>query len=288
MNFEYGQTIVLVNEKGHKHLVPLKEKGMFHTQYGAISHESICDTNDGGRVFTTKNHPYFAFSLTYSDFVMNIKRNAQIIYPKDSSVMMTWGDIAHGSKVLEAGIGQGALSIKILQAIGGEGELVSYEKREDFAKQSQAFIRQYLVESSKCPLPVDKMHRVEVRDIYEGIGEMFERVMLDLPEPWQVIPHLMDSLEDGGIVVSYLPSIIQVSKYVDALEASGAFKEIETFELILRPWKVSGRSVRPEMWTYNHSAFIIKARKVAAKKDAPTVEEPPIPESIATEKDATD
>ncbi len=266
MTFQYGHTIVLVNEKGHKHLVPLKEDGVFHTQYGTITHESICNSGDGARVLTSKKHPYFAFSLTYSDFVMNIKRNAQIIYPKDSSVMMTWGDIFTGAKVLEAGIGQGALSIKILQSIGGDGLLVSYEKREDFALQSQKFIRQYLVESSKIPLPLDKMHRVEVRDIYDGIEETFERIMLDLPEPWQVIPHMHNSLEDGGIVVSYLPSIIQVSKYVDALEASGIFREIETFELILRPWKVSGRAVRPEMWTYNHSAFIIKARKVAKEQ----------------------
>lgn len=248
-------TVILTDKKRHKHMITLKEGGRFSSQYGYIDHDVMASLENGAMVMSIgKNHPYRVFSVTYRDYVMHIKRQAQIIYPKDTAAILMWGDIAPNQRILESGVGQGALSIAVLRALGGTGRLTSYEIRQDFADMSRKFISSYLGYEPEN-------HDIQVRDIYEAVDGEYDRVLLDLPEPWQVVPHMEASLINGGLLVSYIPTVLQVKTMVDTLKFCGYFDEIETFELILRPWKVDGLSVRPEMWIYNHSAFIVTARK---------------------------
>jgi len=261
----YGSLCIGIDEiKGKKHLLRLKENTRFTSQYGYVDHSAIVEGGDGCYIKASKGAGYRFFYPTYGDYVMNIKRRAQIIYPKDSAVILMWGDIRGGQRVLESGIGQGAMSIALLQAMGGKGELVSYEIREDFAADAAGFIQEFYGDADN--------HSIEIRSVYEGIDGEFDRIILDLPEPWHVVKHCETGLVTGGIIVGYLPTILQTVTFVEHLQASGIFEEIETFEFTKRPWKIEGRSVRPEMWTYNHSAFIVKARKVTAK---PVEEEKP-------------
>jgi len=251
----YGTNVILIDEeRGKRHMTRLREGIRFTTQYGFIEHDEIVKVLDGGIITSSKGVRYRVLKPTYIDYVMNIKRRAQIIYPKDTAAMLMEGDIYPGLNVLEAGVGQGALSIAILRALGGKGTLTSYELREDFAGDAAGFIAEFYGDAEN--------HDIQVRNIYEGIDGEYDRVMLDLPEPWQVVPHLETGLRQGGLLVCYLPTILQVKSCVDALREAGTFDDINSFELIKRPWKVDGRSVRPEMWTFNHSAFIITCRKV--------------------------
>jgi tRNA (adenine57-N1/adenine58-N1)-methyltransferase len=262
-NKPLGYSIVILSDKKkNKHMITLKPGGKFHSQHGYIEHGAIAEASSGSILYTTTNtgttkgHPFRVFGVTYRDYVMHIKRQAQIIYPKDTAAMLMWGDIAPNQNILESGIGQGALSIAILRALGGSGKLTSYELRKDFADMSRKFISTYFGYEPEN-------HSIEVRNVYEGVDGVYDRVMLDLPEPWHVTPHLKDGLKNGGMLVSYIPTVPQVMNMMESLKDSGYFDEIETFELILRPWKVDGLSVRPEMWIYNHSAFIVTARKLA-------------------------
>ncbi len=253
--FKFNSLIVLSDKKDKQYMITLKEGARFSTHYGYIEHNDIAKLDEGDIIKSTLGHPYLVYKPTYMDYVMNIKRNAQIIYPKDTAAMLMWCDIAPNQNILESGIGQGALSIAILKALAGTGFLTSYEIRADFAEQSAKFISQFMGEK-----PVN--HKIEVRNIYDGIDGTFDRVLLDLPEPWQVVPHLKAGLKNGGLIVAYLPTILQVKNYVEALKISGYFSDIETAEFTRRPWKVDGMSIRPEMWIYNHSAFLISARKL--------------------------
>ncbi|MGE4265899.1 MAG: tRNA (adenine-N1)-methyltransferase [Deferribacterales bacterium] len=252
---EYGSLAFVIDEvRGKRHLLRMKEGVRFSTQFGFIDHEDIIAAGDGGVAYTQKGVAYRVFYPTYSDYVMNIKRRAQIIYPKDSAAIIMSGDIHGDQRVLESGVGQGAMSIALLHALGGKGQLTSYEIREDFAMDAAKFIGEYYGDAPN--------HSIEIRSVYEGIDGEFDRIVLDLPEPWHVVKHCDTGLVNGGLIVCYLPTIIQAVTLVEHLKASGYFEEIETFEITKRPWKIDGRSVRPEMWTYNHSAFLIKARKV--------------------------
>lgn len=257
---DYGSLCIAVDElKGKRHLLRLKEGGRFTAMYGFVEHSAIIEAGDGGFVKASKGPGYRFFYPTYSDYVMNIKRKAQIIYPKDSAAILMWGDVRGGQRILESGVGQGALSMAVLNTLGGSGELVSYEIREDFAVMSADFIKEFHGEAEN--------HKIEVRDIYQGIDGEFDRILLDLPEPWHVVKYCDTGLRNGGIMVSYLPTILQAVTLVEHLQDSGIFEELETFEMTKRPWKIDGRSVRPEMWTYNHSAFLVKARKVTKRPE---------------------
>ena len=257
MSFEYGKKIILYGPKERRHLITLNEGGRFSTQNGYIEHEDMFNAGNGGRVYTSKNIEYLCFKPTYTDYVMNIKRKAQIIYPKDSAIILMWGDVYPGLNILEAGLGQGALSMAILRALAGKGSLTTYEIREDFIEQASKFINDFTGDTEN--------HNIVKRNIYEGIDGVYDRIFLDLPEPWHVVKHTEKGLVNGGILISYIPTILQVKEYVDELRASGMYTNIETHEFNKRPWKVEGLSVRPELWVYNHSAFIVSARKIKRK-----------------------
>jgi tRNA (adenine57-N1/adenine58-N1)-methyltransferase len=250
-----GDDIILIDPKGEEHLLTLTPGKPFGTHKGNILHDDIIGKPDGSRVLTSRGTEYRVFRPTFNQYILNLKRHAQIIYPKDIGPILLWADIFPGATVVEAGIGWGALSIKLLEAVGPSGRLISYEVREDFAESGKKTVSRFLGE---CP-----NFEVKVSDIYLGIEEKdVDRIVLDLPEPWRVVPHAHEALAPGGILLSYLPSTLQVKQMADAVAGQGTFTEPEVFEVILRPWHVKGQSVRPVQWMFSHSAFIVVSRKI--------------------------
>ena len=200
-----------------------------------------------------------ALRPTFGDYVLKMPRGAQVLYPKDLALMPMWADVYPGARVFEAGTGSGALTMALLRAVGPKGLVVTYEMREDFARTALTNIDRYM-----GPVP----NLVTLRkNAYEGIELLedrvpFDRVVLDLPEPWQVVPHAAKALRSGGIYLSFVPTVPQITQTVEALEREMVFGMIHTFETLLRTWSVQGRSVRPDHRMVAHSGFITVARKV--------------------------
>ena len=180
-----------------------------------------------------------------------------------------------GARVFEAGTGSGALTMALLRAVGPRGLVVTYEAREDFARTAKLNIERYM---GAVP------NLIALRNnAYDGIQlledqVLFDRVVLDLPEPWQVVPHAANALRSGGIYLSFVPTVPQVQQTVTALHNAAVFAMVETFETLLRTWSVKGRSVRPDHRMVAHSGFLTVARKVEAgfwslAKTAPAVPE---------------
>ncbi len=251
-----GEDVILIDPKGEEHLITLAPGKPFGTHKGNILHDDIIGKPDGSRVWTARGTEYRIFRPTFNQYILNLKRHAQIIYPKDIGPILLWADIFPGAKVIEAGIGWGALSVKLLEAIGGSGRLISYEVREDFAASGAATVRRFLGE---CP-----NHEVKLRDIYMGMEESdVDRIILDLPEPWHAVPHAATALVPGGILLAYLPSTLQIKQMADKVREAGGYTDPEVFEVIHRPWHVKGQSVRPVQWMFSHSAFILVCRKTS-------------------------
>ena len=144
----------------------------------------------------------------------------------------------------------------LLRAVGEAGRVVSYEIRDDFAERALENIAMYLGKVGHHVLHrTDIALEIEEREV--------DRLVLDLPEPWRVVPEAIKALRHGGIFLSYLPTVPQVARVVEALEGSGAFGLIETFETLQRPWNIEGRSVRPALRMVAHTAFLTVARKLA-------------------------
>lgn len=259
--FQAGERVHLIDKKERPYAVTLKSGEVFQHSGDRIPHDDIIGKPDGTVVQFSNGKLMVAVHPTLGEYTLKMPRGAQVIYPKDLAVIPMWADIYPGARVFEAGVGSGALTMALLRAVGDRGCVVSYEVREDFATTATKNIERFM---GKVP-----NHFLQIRDAYEGIeiGEgtsswMFDRVVLDLPEPWRVVPHAARALRSGGLYLSYVPTVPQVMQTVQALELSRVFTMVQNFETLLRTWNIKGRSVRPDHRMVAHSGFITVARKV--------------------------
>jgi tRNA (adenine57-N1/adenine58-N1)-methyltransferase len=254
------ERVLLFDAKDRRYLVTLIEGGEFHTHSGPVLHNDMIGHPEGQTVRSTRGARYTVVRPTLAEVVLKMPRGAQVIYPKDLGPILILADIFPGARVLESGLGSGALSMTLLRA---GAEIFGYEIREDFAERAQANVAGFLGAGA-----LDRYH-VEVRDIYEGIatGDL-DRIVLDLPEPWQVVAHAEAALRPGGILVSYLPTITQVATLRETLNRSG-FGMAETVEVLQRTWHIEGQSVRPDHRMVAHTGFLTSARLLGGGGDGP-------------------
>ncbi len=266
-----GERVHLVDQNGRHYALTLKAGEMFQHSGDTIPHDALIGQADGSLVTLSHGKRMLALVPTLGDYVLKMPRGAQVIYPKDLAMITMWADIYPGARVFEAGTGSGALTMALLRTVGERGTVVTYEVREDFARTAMKNIERYLGQVSTL--------LVRRKDVYEGFvpedaDVPFDRVVLDLPEPWRVVPHAADALRSGGLYLSFVPTIPQVMRTLEALERAAVFGLIHTFETLLRTWNIQGRSVRPDHRMVAHSGFITVARKVEPglwRKRAPEV-----------------
>jgi tRNA (adenine57-N1/adenine58-N1)-methyltransferase len=250
--FRPGERVLLIDSKARRYLIILVEGGSFSTHAGTLPHADLIGQDEGILVRTSHGARLRAVRPTLSDYILKMPRGAQVIYPKDIGPILMLADVFPGARLLEAGVGSGALSMALLRAVGSEGSVLGYEIREDFAARA--------VKNVESFLGPDQPYRVEIRDAYEGIGESeLDRIVLDLPEPWRVVKHATVALRPGGILVSYLPTIGQVARLREELDGS-PFGLAETLEVLQRTWHVEGQSVRPDHRMVAHTGFLTAAR----------------------------
>ncbi len=253
--FGAGDRVLLVDAKRRRHLVTLAVAGQFHTHAGVLEHDDIIGQPDGSTVRTTKNARLTAVRPTLAEYVLEMPRGAQVIYPKDLGPILILADIFPGARVLESGVGSGALTLALLRAVGTTGRVTGYEIRDDFAARARSNVEGFL----GADVPLD----IEVRDVYEGIAvDDLDRILLDLPEPWRVVKHAESALHPGGVLLAYLPTIGQVARLREEL-AGSAFGMVESLEVLQRTWHVDGQSVRPDHRMVAHTGFLTHARLLA-------------------------
>jgi tRNA (adenine57-N1/adenine58-N1)-methyltransferase catalytic subunit len=247
-----GDRVMLIDAKKRRYLVTLQEGGEFHSHAGFVPHGDILGEPEGITVRSTRGQGYRVVRPTLADFVLKMPRGAQVIYPKDLGPILVLADISPGVRVLESGVGSGALSMTMVRA----GAVVTgYEVRDDFAERARANVASFLGADA-----LDR-YQVEIRDCYEGIDARVDRIVLDLPEPWRVVPHAEEALEPGGVLVAYTPSITQATQLRAALDDS-AFAMAETLEVLQRTWHIEGQAVRPDHRMVAHTGFLTHARLI--------------------------
>ncbi len=261
--FAVGDRVQLTDPKGRLHTVVLTAGKLFHTHRGAIAHDDLIGAPEGSVVFSTANTGYLAFRPLLADFVLSMPRGAQVIYPKDAAQIVGFGDVGPGMRVLEAGAGSGALSCSLLRAVGAEGQLTSYERREEFADVARSNVSAFFGEAPRN-------WRLRLGDLADHpADEVVDRVVLDMLEPWAVLPTVAAALRPGGVLIGYVATTTQLSTYVEALRAQGVWTEPHAWETLLRPWHAVGLAVRPEHRMVAHTAFLVTARRLAEGVVAP-------------------
>lgn len=253
-----GERVLLVDAKDRHYLVTLRAGQTWHSHGGALALDDLIGGSEGVEAKSASGMVFSAFRPRMADVVLKMPRGAQVVYPKDAGAILVEADIAPGVRVLEAGTGSGALTIALCRAVGHEGRVVSYDLREDFRATAKANLEAFF---GTLPEWLD-LRAGDVREA-AGTGEKFDRVVLDLPDPWVPLADLVSVLEPGGVLCTYLPTVPQVQELVVSLPGHG-MRHVETFEVLHRSWHVTERSVRPDHRMVAHTAFLTIARRSRA------------------------
>jgi tRNA (adenine57-N1/adenine58-N1)-methyltransferase len=257
--FEPGERVLLVDARERRYLVTLRTGGQWHSHLGSVSHEEVIGALEGSELLTSGGSPLLALRPTLADYVLKMRRRAQVVYPKDIGLILVYADIFLGARVVEAGTGSGALTLALARAVGQEGRVISYETRADHLERAAANLEEWYEAHGGKPEGLE----LRPEDIFAGVPERgIDRMVLDLPEPWRAVEVARECLASGGILCSYMPTIPQVSQTVEAMRAGG-FCLLNTFEGLVRTWNVEGQSVRPDHRMVAHTGFIVTGRKRA-------------------------
>ena len=251
---EAGERVLFLDAQDRTYLVRLQTGGTFHTHGGALAHDLVIGRPEGVRVETIGGMALTAFRPRFADYALKMPRGAQVIYPKDIGPVLVLTDVFPGARVLEAGTGSAALTIALYGAVGPSGRVVSYEVRPEHRERAVANIVAY---HGAVPAWLD-LREGDLRDV-AGMEERFDRAVLDLPQPWDMLPTLSRVLEPGAVLCCYLPTTVQVQQVVLAFEPAG-FRHVETVETLQRSWHVTDRSVRPDHRMVGHTGFLTLAR----------------------------
>lgn len=257
--FAAGERALLIDSRDRRYLVTLATGKEFHSHLGGVPHDALIGSPEGSTVRTTQGSKLIAFRPTLADFVLKMRRGAQVVYPKDVGLIIVYADVFPGATVVEAGAGSGSLTLALARAVGEEGRVLSYEVREDHHAQAVENLDAWYSGTGGKPANVE----VRLGDVFEGVPERgVDRMVLDLPEPWRAVGPTTESLAPGGILCCYLPTVPQVSQTVEAMRAGG-FGLVDTFEGLVRTWNVDGQSVRPDHRMVAHTGFLVTGRKLA-------------------------
>ncbi|GAA3858476.1 tRNA (adenine-N1)-methyltransferase [Tessaracoccus defluvii] len=266
-----GERVTLTDTKGRRKSLLLREGGVWHTTKGAVSHDDLIGGPEGVTVTSVGGMTYLAFRPLLSEFMVSMPRDAAVIYPKDAAQILMWTDIFPGARVLEAGVGSGALSLALLRAIGPDGSLHSYERRERFADVARKNVETFL----DGPHPA---WTLTVGDLVEAIEhEPIDRVILDMLAPWECIDAVGERLVAGGVICCYVATATQLGRVADTLRAHGGFTEPHATETTVRDWHAEGLAIRPGHGTSGHTGFLIISRRLAHGVSAPIRKRRPSP-----------
>ncbi|WP_109527136.1 MULTISPECIES: tRNA (adenine-N1)-methyltransferase [Nocardia] len=254
--FTIGDRVQLTDAKGRLYTVVLEPGKEFHTHRGGIKHDNLIGADEGAVVNSTNGTPYLALRPLLIDYVLSMPRGAAVIYPKDAAQIVHEGDVFPGARVMEAGAGSGALTCSLLRAVGPEGEVISYEIRDDHAEHAVRNVETFFGER-----PAN--WSLTVGDVADYDGEPVDRAVLDMLAPWDALPAVAKALVPGGVLIVYVATVTQLSRIVEALREQECWTEPRSWESIVRGWHVVGLAVRPEHRMQGHTAFLVSARRLA-------------------------
>jgi tRNA (adenine57-N1/adenine58-N1)-methyltransferase len=255
--FSEGDRIQLTDPKGKMYTFTITAGKEWHTHKGWIVHNDLIGLPEGSVVSTSAGLKFTAFKPLLGDFVLSMPRGATIVYPKDAAMIIGVADVFPGAKVIEAGVGSGALSISLLRAIGKDGKLCSLERREDFAEIARENVKTYFGS-------IPSQWQLEVGSVQESsTDEKYDRVILDMLAPWECVAFAAEVLRPGGVFLAYVATTTQLSATAEALKEDGRFTEPLSSETIVRDWHHEGLAVRPMQRMIGHTGFLIVSRRMA-------------------------
>jgi tRNA (adenine57-N1/adenine58-N1)-methyltransferase len=251
-----GDPVLLVDRRGRRHLKRLRAGHRLVIRSSVLACDRLIGLPEGSRIGGGRDEEFRVFRPSYAEAVPLFERPAEPIFAKDAGLILTRGDIRPGQTAIEIGVGCGALSMALLRCLGPAGRLVTYEIREDFAEEARRNVLRYEGETPNW--------EIRVRDATSGLDERdVDRIVIDVPDIVSVLAAATEALRDGGILVAFSPTVLQVKETHDAIAAGSALGLAETFEVLERKWHIDANSMRPDHRMVAHTGFITVARRYA-------------------------
>lgn len=254
-----GEWVRLTDQKGRRHNFELVPGARFFSNRGHLDHDSLLGREEGFTVTSSAGGEYLVFRPLLSEFVVSMPRGAAVVYPKDSAQIVALADIYPGARVVEAGVGSGALTCSLLRAVGPHGRVMSYERRAEFADVARANVTQFFGGEH----PAWRLSLGDLAELLSASGERADRVILDMLAPWECVDAVAGVLVPGGVLVTYVATTTQLSRVVETLRVDARWTEPVAQETLLRGWHLEGLSVRPEHRMNGHTGFLVAARRLA-------------------------
>lgn len=264
---EFGDRVQLTGPKGRLNTITLTRGGEFHSHHGMLRHDDLAGIEDGSVVRNNSGEEYLVLRPLLSDFVMSMPRGAAIVYPKDAAQIVSLADIFPGATVVEAGVGSGALSLHLLRAVGQGGQVLSFEKRSEFADIALGNVAAFYGDQPENwrvtvgELQVELLTQVKPASV--------DRLVLDMLAPWECVAVAAQALKPGGVIICYVATVTQLSRVAEELRQQGGFTHPRASETMVRGWHVEGLAVRPDHRMVAHTGFLITARKLAPGATVP-------------------
>jgi tRNA (adenine57-N1/adenine58-N1)-methyltransferase catalytic subunit len=281
-----GEWVRLTDAKGRRHNICLEAGKQFFTNKGAIAHDDLIGRDEGFSVSSTAGGEYLVFRPLLSEFVVSMPRGAAVVYPKDAAQIVAMADIFPGARVVEAGVGSGALTCSLLRAVGPDGVVSSYERREEFADVARRNVTQFFGAKDGQSHPA---WRLTVADLATALPDQdphtVDRVILDMLAPWECVDAVAGALVPGGIVCAYVATTTQLGRIVETLRAHGEFTEPQPWETLVREWHVEGLAIRPGHKMNGHTGFLVTARRMSPGVAAPVKKRRPAPGAYGADYD---
>jgi tRNA (adenine57-N1/adenine58-N1)-methyltransferase len=261
--FRAGDRVQLTDPKGRMHTITLAPGREFHTHRGLFGHDELIGRPEGWVVTNTAGVDYLALRPLLADYVLSMPRGAAVVYPKDAGQIVAMADVFPGARVVEAGVGSGALTMSLLRAVGDQGQVHSFERRGDFADIARGNIETFF----GGPHPA---WRLTVGDLAEELHDTdVDRVVLDMLAPWECLDAVAGALAPGGVLICYVATATQLSRVAEDIREDGRFTEPNAWESLVRGWHLEGLAVRPQHRMVGHTGFLVTTRRLADGVIAP-------------------
>ena len=258
-----GEWVRLTDSKGRKHNFELQAGKRFFSNKGHLDHDDLIGREEGFTLASSAGGEYLVFRPLLSEFVVSMPRGAAVVYPKDAAQIVAMADIFPGARVVEAGVGSGALTCSLLRAVGPWGRVSSFERREEFADVARRNVNQFFGAPADQTHPAWELTLGDLAEALPASGERCDRIILDMLAPWECLDAAAGALVPGGIVCAYVATTTQLSRFVETVRAHGGFTEPQPWESLVRDWHVEGLAVRPGHKMIGHTAFLVTARRLA-------------------------
>lgn len=272
-----GEWVRLTDSKGRRNNICLEAGKRFFSNRGHFEHDELIGREEGFTVTSSAGGEYLVFRPLLAEFVVSMPRGAAVVYPKDAAQIVAMADIFPGAHVVEAGVGSGALTCSLLRAVGPLGRVSSYERREEFADVARQNVNQFFGAPDGQSHPAWQLTLGDLAQALPESGERADRIILDMLAPWECLDAAADALLPGGIVVAYVATTTQLSRFVETVRVHGGFTDPQAWESLVRDWHVEGLAVRPGHKMIGHTAFLVTARRMAPGQKPPLKRRRPAP-----------